>query len=402
MKFIVRFLTFVCSAGLAFAQFPPNCQVVPAIPGPQNLFCPIPGNPSAPLLVYAHGYVNPGPVVGLPLDQLVIDNNGTPLPLSVLVNSLGYAFAASSYTENGLAIKQGVNDTLALIAAYKGAGFTPSKVYVAGVSEGGLVAAKIVEEHSQAVDGGMALCGPIGDFRRQVDHFGDYRAVFDYFFPGLMPGNAVFIPNPAPKTWADYVADIQAAAAAKPGAFSQTYKVEDIPVDPSDFSKSAVDVLRYSFFATNDANAKLGGNPFDNRFRWYFGSTNDFLMNWKIKRYRADSAALNEIAANYQTSGMLPKTLVTMHTTGDPVVPYWHMNQYGLKVLLKGSLGNYAHIPVFRYGHCAFEPAEIVFGFAVMVAKSGGTLTLTSEALPDEQQRLRFRQLERQQSGVLQ
>ena len=35
------------------------------------------------------------------------------------------------------------------------------------------------------------MCGPVGDFAYQVDHIGDFRAVFDYFFPGLMAGQGL-------------------------------------------------------------------------------------------------------------------------------------------------------------------------------------------------------------------
>src|SRR5207237_2973697 len=63
------------------------------------------------VVVFAHGYVAPGPVLAVPHDQLSID--GVSLPLTF--NQLGYAFAASSYSKNGLAIREGVNDTRDLV-----------------------------------------------------------------------------------------------------------------------------------------------------------------------------------------------------------------------------------------------------------------------------------------------
>lgn len=376
------------------AQFQPNCQVNTTATE-QTLVCPIPGNPNAPLVLYAHGYVSPyQPSNQLPLDQFILDNNGTPLPLPTLVNSLGFAFAATSYTKTGLAVKEGVADTLRLLETYKVAVGVPLKVFIAGVSEGGLITVKLIEQHAGQFDGALALCGPYGDFRRQLDHVGDFRAVYDYFFPDLLPGNAIFNPAPA-ALWPTFIPQIAAAAAANPNALAQTYSVEKTPVDPALPVSSAVQILRYSFEATNDANAVLGGNPFDNRLRWYFGSSNDFRLNWKIERFAADRAALQEIAANYQTTGVLTKPLVTMHTTGDPVVPYSQAALYTLKALLRGSLPKYAHIPIQRYGHCTFQPAEIVFGFSVMVNKSGLSLTSTNEALPTEADQMRFQELVR-------
>lgn len=394
-------LAFLFAVTPLMAQFLPNC-VVTTTANEQTVACPIPGNPNAPLVLYAHGYVSPyQPSNQLPLDQFVLVGNGVPVSLPALVNGLGFAFAATSYTKTGLAIKEGVADTLNLLETYKSVVGTPAKVYIAGVSEGGLITVKLIEQHADKFDGALALCGPYGDFRKQIDHFGDFRAVYDYYFPGVLPGTPIWNPVPASQ-WPAYIPQVAAAAAAKPAALAQVYSVDKTPVDPSNPLRSAVEILRYSFEATNDANAVLGGNPFDNRFKWYFGSANDFLLNWKVSRFRADSAALQEIAANYQTSGILKKPLVTMHTTGDPVVPYGQAALYGLKALFKGSLSKYAHLPVLRYGHCAFEPSEVVFGFAVMVNKSGATLTSAQDALPEQADRLRFQQLSREFGAAVQ
>ena len=53
------------------------------------------------LVVYAHGYVpDLGQPVAIPTDQLTL--NGIFVP--DLINSLGYAFAVTSYSANGLAV----------------------------------------------------------------------------------------------------------------------------------------------------------------------------------------------------------------------------------------------------------------------------------------------------------
>ena len=55
-------------------------------------------------VVFAHGYVAPNQGPGVPADQLTI--GGISLPATF--NQLGYGFAASGYSKNGLAIIQGV------------------------------------------------------------------------------------------------------------------------------------------------------------------------------------------------------------------------------------------------------------------------------------------------------
>jgi hypothetical protein len=141
--------------------------------------------------------------------------------------------------------------------------------------------------------------------------------------------------------------------------------------------ETALWVLGYNIFATNDAEDKLGGQPFANRWRFYWGSWNDWRLNRKVARFSADSTAIRELEAHYQTTGKLSSDLVTIHTTGDPLIPYWHNALYLSKVLSNGSLHNYVHIPIFRYGHCNFKAHEVLIGLAVLYWK------VNHEILPD-------------------
>ena len=74
-----------------------------------------------------------------------------------------------------------------------------------------------------------------------------------------------------------------------------------------------------------------------------------------------------EIEANYQTSGNLSVPLVTLHTTGDPIVPYWHEIGYEWKTGATGSSFLHVNIPIDRYGHCNFEAGEALYGFFILV-----------------------------------
>jgi len=374
----------------------------PCVPYPAGLstylICVPPGAASnIDLVVFAHGYVSPTEPVGtIPTDQLSLQ--GVSIP--ALVNSLGFAFAVSSYPKNGLAIKEGMVDLENLVAFYKQLGYSPGRVYLVGVSEGGLIATKLIEQGGPVFSGGLALCGPIGDFDGQINHFGDFRVVFDYFFPGVLPPSPVSIPPSAIADWDSLVPVIAGAMAANPSAAAQLYLVTQTPTDPTQPVESAVDNLWYNVFATDDAHTELGGQPFDNRFRIYLGSTDNLRLNLDVERFSADPAALRQIAEFYQTSGSLPAPLVTMHTTGDPIVPYWHETLYGLKVLLRGSLREYLHLPVVRYGHCNFEPAEVLLGFGLLVEKvSGQSLPNAELALPSETMRQQFRSLAAQNAG---
>lgn len=324
------------------------------------------------LVVYAHGYVAFNEPVGIPEDQLVLPD-GTSIP--EIVNGLGFAFATTSYSTNGLAVLQGVADVVDLVNLFRAANPQTDNVYLVGASEGGLVTTLAVEQNPAVFSGGLAVCGPIGDFQRQINYWGDFRVVFDYFFPNVLPPSAVSIPDEVIANWETvYQPAVAAAIQANPSATRQLLSVTGAPVDifdPATTLETVDGLLWYNVFATNDGVAKLGGQPFDNKSRWYRGSSNDLRLNLKVKRFTADPAAAAEISAHYQTSGVLLSPLVTLHTTGDPIVPYWHATQYRSKAWANGSFWQHSHIPVLRYGHCNFTPVEVLVGFGVLVIKAG-------------------------------
>ncbi len=137
------------------------------------------------LVVFAHGYVpnvSADPI--LPKDQL--DAIGG-VNLADTINSMGYAFAMTSYPVNGLAILPGVQDVVNLVQFFKGSHPGTTNVFLTGASEGGLITTLALEKNPAVFKGGFAVCGPIGSWQGQVNHFGDFRVLFDYFFPGVMP-----------------------------------------------------------------------------------------------------------------------------------------------------------------------------------------------------------------------
>ncbi len=120
--------------------------------------------------------------------------------------------------------------------------------------------------------------------------------------------------------------------------------------------------------ATNDAVEKLGGQPFDNHNRVYAGSNNDGRLNQLVQRFTADAAALNEIDLNYQTTGLLTVPLVTLHTTLDQQVPYWHAQLYRGKVIRNDSLAfHQARLGENLYGHCNFSSNDALSAFGKLV-----------------------------------
>jgi hypothetical protein len=360
----------------------------------QILVC-VPPSWNGDLVVFAHGYVAPtdgDPVI--PWDQLELPD-GTSLP--AIVTGLGFAFATTSYSDDGLAIVDGVRDVEDLVRYFKGLHPDTDHVYLTGASEGGLVTTLAVEQAPDVFSGGLAACGPVGDFRRQLDYLGDFRVLFDYFFPRLIPGDATNPPALSQEQWDTvYVPAITAALRARPARLDALLRVGRAPFDPNEPQtkiEAALGILWYQVFATNDAKAKLGGNPFDNSRRLYLGSGNDFWLNLLVDRFHADPPALAAIEAGYQTSGELVAPLITLHTAADPIVPYWHEPLYSLKALTRSGL-RHVNLPVFRYGHCSFRAEEALVGLVLLVLKVEGRELVDAErVLTTESARRHYRSL---------
>ena len=320
------------------------------------------------LVIYAHGYVIGDQPLAVP------DDHVQGLSVAQVVNALGYAYAASSYRANGLVADLGAED-VADLAEEVQARFRPDPVrtYVVGVSEGGLVAALAAERHADLFAGAVDACGPAGDFVAQIDYLGDFRVVFDYFFPGIIPGGPVDVPAEVRAQWTStYVPAVLAALQADVPATGQLLAVTGAPFDPLDpatVGATVVSALWYDVFALPDAQARLGGQPYDNIGRAYHGSADDDALNAGIARVTADAAARDALGA-FETTGALTIPLSVLHTSGDPIVPVDQADRYAAKVEAAGASSRLTARTVDRYGHCTFQQTELLDAFSAVVEQA--------------------------------
>jgi hypothetical protein len=345
------------------------------------------------LVIFIPGYHDPASAPRLPDDF-------SETPVSVLFSELGYGFATTSFRATGLIQRDAWigGDLLELVATTKTllsntTGRATRYVYQTGGSQGGLGTVQAVEQYPNTFSGGLAGCGPIGDYRKQIAYVADFRAVFDHFFADVIPQWPVWRQGlPAdpgyidPDTWGTAEQNSGRALDDPSNAdrIRQVLAVTHAPIDPGDPASTkatTLGILWYSFRGTNDVVAKSGGMPYSNQGRTYSGSLDDAALNREVQRFQftADAARL----ANVQTSARLRRPLVTMHTTGDPIVPVWHQSLYRSRLSLLGRL-LHTPITVNRYGHCNFTDAELLAGFAVLVLKvSGYNLLVSNRVLPD-------------------
>jgi hypothetical protein len=235
----------------------PGCADATTSSGALTRVC-FPAEWNGDLILYAHGYVQPDGPLAIP-DDLI---GGT--PVEDLINAAGYAYATTSYRANGLIADLAVDDLVQLKELVRRTVRPdPVRIYIVGVSEGGLVAALAAEAPLDPYTGVLAACAPIGDFARQIDYFNDVRVVFDYFFPGVIPGSPIDPPEEVRAGWdATYAPAVVAALTDDPAAALELAEVTGIPaegLDPGALGEAVAGILWYNVLGT--ANAAAAWRP---------------------------------------------------------------------------------------------------------------------------------------------
>ncbi len=317
------------------------------------------------LVIYAHGYVRPDEPLAIPDDALA------GVSVSAAVTGLGYAFATTSYRANGLVADVAVDDLVDLDDRFRQLYRPdPTVTYVVGASEGGLVAALAAELDPARFSGVLAACGPIGDFATQIDYVGDFRVVFDFFFPDVLPGNAVEVPDELRANWetAVYPGDprrprIRSSRRARAhSGHRRAGRRQRRRLGRRDRDRAAV-VQRVRDRGRAAAARRTAVRQ---QHPGIHGSSDDLVLNAAVARFTADPGARQAID-RFDVSGDLGIPVVTLHTTGDPIVPFLHESLYAAKVSSAGATGRLTQQSADRYGHCEFEQTEVQTAFATLV-----------------------------------
>ena len=341
-------------------------------------------------IVFVPGYTNPASLPTTP------DGDIAGLSAADVVTTLGYAWVATGLRATGLVEPTTwIGEDLLNVVQTARSWLQSSggRVYMTGGSQGGLITTLAVERYPQVFAGGLAACGPIGNYRRQLQYVGDFRTVFDYYFHRVISGWPVWtesdLDNGAidPANWNETTrASVASAIQKYPARTANVLAVTKAPIDDADpgptTQRTFYDLLRYTFIGTRDLIQKVGLS-YGNVDVYYTESTNDAALNRGIQRFtfEGSEAALSDL----ETTGRLSRPLVTLHTTRDQIVPEWHEPLYRAKTSRSfTSWLLHSRLTVSRYGHCAFTADEVLGAFALLVLKvTGQNLVLTPEALAE-------------------
>ena len=381
-------LALILSALSAFAVTPP--QVIDGTAADGSLYeIVVPSAWNHQLVLYAHGIVDPQMPVALPSDS------GFTTLRDQLVAS-GFAVAYSSYASNGFALADGARDTAALRDTFIRRVARPAKIFLVGVSLGGGVVIDLAEQHPRDYDGVLPMCGLIGGSPLEVNYVGNARVLFDYFFPGVLPGTLLHTPllpyDPSTPGNAGYAVTAALVTGLNPTA-SPTLPTLQLAnalgleaASPTEIITGLVEVLGFDVRYVNDLLVRTNlASPYGNLFTWYTGSLNDKALNAGVERVKGTPEGYAYLFRYYQPTGDVRIPTVTLHTTRDPLVPYWHEAIYLKLARLHRRDSLLVEEYVNRFGHCEFQASEVATAFSGLagwvnygVKPAGGDVTTST------------------------
>jgi pimeloyl-ACP methyl ester carboxylesterase len=306
----------------------------------------IPAKWNKGLVLYVHGYTMAGDHP--PPPERTKD-------LRDVFLSRGFAYAASDYSAQGWAIKEGIEDTEALRRYFIAKHGAPSETYITGHSMGGHITMAIIERYPEVYQGAMPMCGPLGaaaDFMN--------NGVFDMLvtFEALFPGTIGSPYEPRPQTGEK----VRAAIAADPERAAR-YAAR--------FGRQAAQLpgtLALYHFVAGELKVRAGGEPFDNRNRIYAGFGDDVTLNRTVKRYTANPAARDYLREYATPTGRTLDPILTIQTTSDPLVLGSDVTAYETYAILAGNADRFVARFVEANGHCNFTPAQTGHAFDALLA----------------------------------
>jgi hypothetical protein len=332
----------------------------------------VPKNWNGELVMWAHGFQGTTPTL-----------RASPPPIRDWFIQNGFAWAASSFSANGWAVRQGADETRDLALYFAQMFGKPKRTYLFGASMGGNIVTDSLGNYPTFYDGAMPICGALTGLEL-FDYFLAYAAAADY----VTGGN--FVPN----TLSDQ------------DFFIKTYFGLILPTlgTPGNYTakgKQFDSIIKYLSggerpYRTEGLNISLGG-PVTFYSAWFGSSrpgivnhntdkqvaTNDYIryrvdpglgleetaLNAGVKRIKADPTA-RITAGRYWygiPSGRILIPVMSYHTSGDPFVPVNMEISYRQKVNAAGRGDLLVQRLVRRPGHCDFSPQELQQGFGDLV-----------------------------------
>ena len=368
------------------------------------------------LVLYSHGYVAPG-------GSNPATDVGDPLTGGYLL-AAGYALAGSSYATTGWAVQQAIPDQIATLDAFASRVGTPTATIAWGHSLGGMITAGLVQEYPSRFNAALPMCGVVAGGVGLWNEALDGAFVFNTLAAGGVL-QVVNITNPAVDfaTAEAILASVQstpqgqarialaAAMGDEPGWYDplspEPAETDYTTRETNQYDWLANVVFPFMFYFRAELEGRAGGNPSWNTGVNYamqlkhsinndevqalyaaagLNLTADLATLKKAPRISANPNAENYLIQNIIYNGQLPIPVLTLHTTGDGLVPVENEQAYMKTAHAAGDAAQLREVFVHRAGHCEFTPAETITAFQALVARmnSGKWKGLSASLLDEE------------------
>ena len=299
------------------------------------------------------------------------------------LGALGYAIAYSSFSENGYAVEDAARRTHQLRGLFASRFGQPERSFLLGHSLGSLAIMQLAEQFPEQYDGVIPICGIAGGTRAQLEYVVNVRALFDVFYPGLLPGTPDapvpgYVLGPAKQQ------EIIAAVMANPvgmlviASTAQTalefttvpQMLESLLNALAYHARGADNVLSFTNGKFPVANAGVTYSPRLNlpapllppaTLAGLLG-----VVNAQVARFDADPSAAVWAENHFTPSGALQIPTITLHNRWDRLVPFFHEGLFGQRVVDAGATNLLVQRanPAWGYGHCAIPSSAIVQAIA--------------------------------------
>lgn len=311
------------------------------------------------LVVYAHGITGPNDPIAL------LDDLG---PWRDTLTSQGFAVIYSSYSQNSYAVKDGMQRTHQLRGIFKSKIGRPTRVYLVGTSLGGLIVVMLAERYPGQYDGAVSDGGLVGGGAFETKCLVDTRILFDYFFPGVIPGTVWDVPPGLDSGSA--VSDIIDALlqGLGTGATQEFFTAAKLPGnDLGELITAAVYEIVFLLDFGPSVMEITGGISYDNTKTAYSGSSDDTALNAGVGRFPGDLNAVNYLQRYYTPTGGLHIPVITLHATRDPISPILHEQIYADAVADAGASQYLLQRTSDVFGHTGATDADYEAAFFSLV-----------------------------------
>jgi pimeloyl-ACP methyl ester carboxylesterase len=381
---------------LSPATAAPPSHVEGQLPSGATYVMDVPADWNRTVLLYSHGYTPdgaPNPAQNAPGDAT-----------RTALLDRGYALIGSSYAETGWVLEKALPDQMSTLDAFTARFGRPNRAIAWGTSMGGMITTGLAERHGRRFAGALAMCGleqgGVANWNNTLD---PVFAVRTLLAPGStaplvdLPDQATALRSAGELTAALTAAQLTpqgrartalAAALHNLPAWTDPSAPEPAPDDYDTAQRNQFQSLLGTVYVglswRQEAETWAGGNMAWNTGVDYarmfsrsairtevealyaragLSLTDDLAALNRAPRISADPAAVRYMIRNLTFTGRPGTPLLTIHTTGDALVPVQVQRAYADAVHRSGRDAMLRQAFVHRAGHCTFTTGEMLAAF---------------------------------------